>query len=449
MGGLKYIMRGKQQTGFLLLSFILTVIAGICGYFIALHRADTITTAINDTELGKLGIIAQYLRETEPDRSEEMLADLAARIVMPPNESDIAAGEELVVKYGYSKRMDARFSSYYPYIIKQHSELFIGAILLVSLLITSAGILMFQSVHRNMADIALYAGRILDSGETVKKNPFRGGAGLLHSAVTMLGVRFSRLFDTLGKEKYYLKAFISDVSHQMKTPLTVLRMNNELMQSGRDMSVNDRDDFLAQSELQLGRLEWLVSGQLRLAKLEADVVDFNFTNSSLFDTAETALEYFQKIADFKNITLINSVPADIILPHDPEWMTEALSNIIKNAVENTPSGGRIEISADETPMTIGLYISDSGKGIAPEVLPHIFERFYTSGAGVSISNIGIGLSLSKSILEKHSAQVCARSEPGRGTTIEAIFLKETQSKKLSDHNPEKTVQKQLLLNGQA
>lgn len=423
MDGLNRILYGKQQTGFLLLSFILTLFSISLGYFTVLSRTKDITAEINLSQIGKFGIVAEYIRNSDIENSEEMIDNLASLIVVPATEQQISTGEESLKKFGYSRDMDIRFNNFYDYIYANQQGLFIGGLLIISALITAAGVIMFRSVQKNLSDIVHYAGNVFDSGKVNQDNPFYGNTGLLHSTITTLGLRFSRLLDSLNEEKKYLKTFISDVSHQMKTPLAVLRMNSEILQCSGEMSNQERRSFLSQSELQLGRLEWLVAGQLRLAKLEANVVDFDFKHQELFETAEIASGYFREIAQSKNISLVNNIPQSIMVTHDRQWLAEALCNIIKNAVENTHSGGNIEISADETPLTVGIYISDNGKGIEPNVLPHIFKRFYTSGSGVSISNIGIGLALSKSIFEKHNAQVNAQSTLGKGTTIRAILFK--------------------------
>lgn len=422
MDGLKKILQGKQQTEFLLLSFILTTLCCTIGYGISARRAEKISAEINNVQLGEFGIVAQYIRESGVRNADSVIEELAARMIAEPTEEQIAMGESALIKYGYSSSMDVRFSMFYETINSGQNEIFIGICVITALLISSAGALMFSCARKNLSEIAMYAGRVFDTGRSEKDNPFCGSAGLLHSTITTMGIRFYRMLEALNTEKQYLKIFISNISHQMKTPIAVLRMNNELMENP-DMTASERMEFLRQSEIQLGRLEWLVTGQLRQAKLDADVVDFNFIEQELYKTATIATDYFRDSAERKNISLQNNIPRDIMLLHDREWLAEAICNIIKNALEYTPSGGKIEITADETPLTVGLYISDNGKGISAEALPHIFERFYTSGSGIGVSNVGIGLSLSKSIFEKHNARITAESTEGSGTLIRAIFLK--------------------------
>ena len=423
MDGLKKYIAGRRTGTFLGFGFFLLAIIIVLGYFASVSETEIVSKEITDSMIGRCGAVSEYIRTAPTDDREEMCRAIAGIMAVEPTTAEIEAGEEIMNGYGYHGQMNQRLTESYYSIFNRQSVFFCFAIFVCSaffICISGAFIGIMKSEIRSITFLIRKAS---DNSDFPKENRYSGDIGGLYTAISMLNERVYRLLDTMHKDKIYLKEFISDISHQMKTPVAVLRMNNEIMQNEPDMPCEKRMEFIRRNEIQLDRIEWLVSGQLKLAKVEADVVEFDMRSDSLRQTVSLALMSFEGLSAKKEVTIRNEVPKELMLCHDSNWLAEAISNVVKNALEHSRSGGKITVSSEETPLTTTLIIKDNGMGIEKNVLPHIFERFYSKSPGTDTNSVGIGLSLSKGIFEKHGGQVTAKSTVGKGTEISIVFLK--------------------------
>ncbi len=258
-----------------------------------------------------------------------------------------------------------------------------------------------------------------------------GDVSLLSHRVNEMAGRLSAAALQLGREKDFLKSFLADVSHQLKTPLSSVKMFTDLL-SDEDLDRERREDFLDKSRQQIERMEWLITNLLSCARMEADAVEFHIVPAPLDETIEAALEGLRPAWEAKGVELAWRPPAArVIVPHDRRWIAEALSNIVKNAVEHTPKGGQVEVAVEEDPVLARVIVTDSGAGIAREDLPGIFARFFrTPSSGQEagdgprpISGTGIGLALAKAIVERHGGVVSVSSPPGAGTAFSVTLHK--------------------------
>jgi signal transduction histidine kinase len=258
-----------------------------------------------------------------------------------------------------------------------------------------------------------------------------GEVSLLSHRVNEMAGRLSAAVEQLGREKDFLKSFLADVSHQLKTPLSSVKMFADLL-LGEDLDHERRKDFLDKSRQQIERMEWLIANLLSCARMEADAVEFHITSSPLDETIGTALEGLRPAWEAKGVGLAWRPPAGhIVVPHDRRWIAEALSNIVKNAVEHTPKGGHVEVVMEDDPVLARVTVTDSGEGIAREDVPGIFARFFrTPSSGHEagdgprpVSGTGIGLALAKAIVERHGGVVSVSSAPGAGTAFSVTLHK--------------------------
>lgn len=227
--------------------------------------------------------------------------------------------------------------------------------------------------------------------------------------------------DALKLEKKEMQTLLYDISHQLKTPLSALSMYTELLET-RELSCRQRQKFAALSRTQISRMEWLIQGLLKLARVEYGSADMKIREASIAETLHMAAEPLYPAIRRKNIRYVMEAGEDIILAHDPEWLAEAVGNILKNAVEHTPPGGSAGIRAEDSPLTLTVTVWDTGNGIAPEEIPHIFERFYRA-KDADADSVGIGLSLAKRIVAAMDGDIYVRSEPGRGSQFIITFIK--------------------------
>ena len=249
-----------------------------------------------------------------------------------------------------------------------------------------------------------------------------GEMAILVSSLNYMGERVNNSIRLLKEEKENLKDFLADISHQLKTPLSSLVMFNDLLRQNENMPYEDRVKFLDKSEEQLSRMEWLIMNLLKVGRIEAGAIIFHEYDQSLRETIELSVSSLNGMAKKKEQKLVIGGDLDTVLFHDREWLAEALSNIIKNAIEHTPNNGIINISVDNGPLITKIIIKDNGKGIPKDMQSKIFKRFYKGENSTDPRSIGIGLSLSKGIIEKLGGEIKLISEEGKGTTFIISFI---------------------------
>ncbi|MBC3796100.1 sensor histidine kinase [Acetobacterium tundrae] len=231
----------------------------------------------------------------------------------------------------------------------------------------------------------------------------------------------------MEKEKnnrLFLKETISDISHQLKTPLAALQMYNEIIldeKPGNAVVV----DFSQKSQRELLRMENLIQNLLKLAKLDAGTIALEKNTHDLNEFLEKCRSAFMTRAALENKKISLVCDRSIRLCFDEIWLNEALGNIIKNALDHTKAMDSIAICGVENRLAIEITVKDNGSGIHPDDIYHIFERFYRSRYSKDQQGIGIGLALSKSIIEKHGGTITVQSELGEGTVFHLIFPKLT------------------------
>lgn len=250
----------------------------------------------------------------------------------------------------------------------------------------------------------------------------QGDFGLLTSNFKEMVRVINESEEREGKEKLFLKDLISDISHQLKTPLSSLKVFNEILLDNLTKTEEDKTKILDESKNQLNRIEWLVLSLLKLARIEAGSIIFNIQELSVYETIIQTIEILRIKISEKDHSVNLICDKDIILLHDREWLSEALINIIKNAIEYTDEGGQIEITVEKTIVFTRIKIKDNGIGIDEKQIPKIFKRFYRVNNGVNPNSVGIGLSLSKRIIEGQGGSITVKSKKNEYTCFIITFL---------------------------
>lgn len=218
------------------------------------------------------------------------------------------------------------------------------------------------------------------------------------------------------KEKQFLKDTISDISHQLKTPLAALNIYNGILQ-GEAENQPTIQEFTTLSEQELDRIETLVQNLLKITKLDAGTIVMDRQPENMAEMMETVRKHFAFRAKCEGKEIRLTGDCEITLLCDRVWMIEAVDNIVKNALDHTKEGGLVQVSWRESASAVRLTVRDNGSGIHPEDLYHIFKRFYRSRFSKDTQGIGLGLPLSKSIIEAHNGTIEVNSIEGRGTTF--------------------------------
>lgn len=222
------------------------------------------------------------------------------------------------------------------------------------------------------------------------------------------------------RAKESLKNTITDISHQLKTPLAALNIYNGILQGEAEdpQAVRKFSDL---SEQELERIETLVQNLLKIAKLDAGTIQFEKSEENVSEMMESIERHFSVRAAQEGKEMLFSGEDSIFLLCDRNWMIEAISNIIKNALDHTQKGNEIRVEWRQFASMIQVVIKDNGSGIHPEDRNYIFKRFYRSRFSKDTQGVGLGLPLAKSIIEAHNGTIEVDSELGVGTTFTIHF----------------------------
>ena len=226
--------------------------------------------------------------------------------------------------------------------------------------------------------------------------------------------------ESVAKERADLQELISDISHQVKTPIANLQMVNATLLE-QSVTEEKRQEFLQASSGQLEKLDFLMQAMIKTSRLETGVISLDRKTQPLYDTLAAALGGILLNAEKKAIHVSVECPSDVLLAHDKKWTGEALFNILDNAVKYTPAGGTIQVSVQSWELYVKIDITDSGKGIAESRQGVIFKRFYREEEVHDVEGIGIGLYLAREIIAMQGGYIKVTSTVGSGSTF-SVFL---------------------------
>ena len=241
--------------------------------------------------------------------------------------------------------------------------------------------------------------------------------------------RLKRLYEVMQenrnhvvKEQEDLQELISDISHQVKTPIANLKMiNNTLLE--QKVPAQKQREFLTAQSSQLDKLDFLMQAMIKTSRLETGVISLEKKEQSIYETLAAAVGGIFLNAEKKQIDVQVDCPEQLIVLHDRKWTSEAFFNILDNSVKYTPVGGNIRVSVECWEMYVKIDITDNGIGIAEEHLGTIFKRFYREDTVHDAEGIGIGLYLAREIITLQGGYILVSSEPGKGSTFSVRFLR--------------------------
>ncbi len=406
----------------LLIQLVLILVTGIAvfqaaAYINALRFKNVII--VHDYEL------AGYLERAHPELSAEIWSAFTAE----KSSADIEAGRALLGKSGYKQSTELflvpRANRFYRTNMAAYLALTVISGIAVLLSVISFLNQHFKTIDQYSSDIngiikGHASGRLYDSGE-----------GSLPKLAASINAMTSSLYAHIEKERQnrnFMKDTLENVSHQLKTPLSALGIYNEIMR-GENVQNEVISKFLDKSVKELERMHNLTAGLLKLARLDAGIIEMNKKSHILKDIIEQAVESFEARLQIERKTFEINADSSISYSCDREWILEALSNLFKNAVEHTNPGDHIRVLAEETPLMVKITVEDNGEGIHPDDINHIFKRFYRSKFSQNKQGTGIGLTLAKTIIEMHDGFITAESTKGAGTKF-VVHLPRLQDCKL-------------------
>lgn len=337
---------------------------------------------------------------------------------------DEGKGRELLSQLGYTPKTADRFlPTLSTFKIATGQTIFIILLSFIALLFSICCTYLTQ--REKLYNQAFQIILAYSAGDFSKNLPSSNEGTLyqLFSSIDKLASALQAKGEAENKAKEYLKNTISDISHQLKTPLSALSMYNEIILDETN-NPNIVREFSLKTTTALGRIEQLIQSLLKITRLDARSITFQKSSYLITEVVEKSIENLTTRALFENKQiLLNGEPSEL-LTCDLQWTSEALGNIVKNALDHTMIGGHITISWTKSLSMTQIQVTDDGTGIAPEDIHHIFKRFYQSKKANTTQGIGLGLSLAKSIVEGQGGTVSVQSILGRGTTFTLSFLTE-------------------------
>ena len=338
------------------------------------------------------------------------------------NENDIERGREALASIGYDETASMRFL---PAVQTYRNQAMLSIFLLLVFLFGVIYLSLFlylRRQHKAFSNAENTIRQFLDGNTTSRIECSQAGDwySLFH-AINEMATILSAHAENQRQTKEFLQDIISDVSHQIKTPLSALKMYHEIIESHKD-DASAVSSFTEKSQREIKRMEDVIYTLLKLARLDAGIIQMEKAPENLSVLMQDVLERFETWAEREHKTITLSGKEDVVLSCDALWVSEAIGNIVKNALEHTENGGHIGVKWSQSPLMTQIEISDDGKGIHPEDLYNIFKRFYRSRFSSDVHGIGLGLPLAKSIVEAHGGTISVTSSLSAGTTFTLNFF---------------------------
>ena len=309
------------------------------------------------------------------------------------------------------------------FITKQTAVLLTGGVLLLCALIWL--FLLTQIFGKRLSEFTSVLCQTLDHMIEGNEVPLRPEDS--ETTLARICHRLSRLYQIMqenrrkvDEERQELQSLISDISHQVKTPVSNLKMAADTLLE-KPVSEAERIDFIRGIRSQTDKLDFLFQALVKTSRLETGVIQLEKKPSRLFDTVAQAMSGIVYAAEKKKIVVSVDCPEDLTVSHDSKWTSEALFNLLDNAVKYTPAGGKIAVSVVLWEMYVEIKVTDTGKGISESNQAAIFRRFYREEEVHDQQGVGIGLYLAREIVTRQGGYIKVVSEPGKGSEFSIML----------------------------
>lgn len=242
----------------------------------------------------------------------------------------------------------------------------------------------------------------------------------LSSKLYKLGNIINAKMEKNSQSKKEIQEMVSDIAHQIKTPIANIRMYSDTI-SNNDLSKEKEQEFLEIITGQVDKLEFFTDSLTKMSRLETNMIVLNKEQAKIIECLEKAKEQAQSLAEKKNINIEINGDISATIKYDKKWTLEVICNILENAIKYTNDNGKIEINIEKLESFLKIDITDNGIGIESENINNIFKRFYREQKVHNIEGVGIGLYLSKTIIEQQNGYIKVKSKVNEGTTF-SVFL---------------------------
>lgn len=399
------MLKNKEVRELILIEIIVLIIGIVSILLLNKYSYETYKEAIIENNL----YIIDSIISKHPELENEIIDGIINH--------DISKGEsyKILNKYGLDRLDTVDYlndNSYINKTIRKYNIIYISILIII---VFSILIIYINKIYNKIRKLSIYANDILNNKYNMDIREYsEGDISNLKNDLYKMTIKLKEQNELSLKDKIYLQDTLSDISHQLKTPLTSMYVINELLYDDKlDKSL--KKELLNKSKKGLERIEWLITSLLKMSRLDSGSEKLIFEEVKLINIINKTIEPIRIPLELKNINLNVSCSNDIKVNVDVNWTTEALINILKNAMEHTLENGNINIVCSDNPLYTMISISDDGCGISKKDLPHVFERFYKGMSNKE--SIGIGLNMSKKIIESENGNISVKSKENEGTTF--------------------------------
>ena len=330
--------------------------------------------------------------------------------------SEDKVSEDIFSKYGIDIQNES--------IIIENDRLFSGFIIVYNILFIGLALSIILLYLKHEKDQNKEIKKIVKCIEEINKKNYsinidensEDELSILKNELYKITIMLKEDAESSKKDKLKLKDSLSDISHQLKTPLTSINIMLDNILDNPEMDDKTKEKFIQNIKREITNISSLVGEILKLSKFDASVIKFEKEQVFINDLVEGAISNVEMMAELKNINIEVTNQDNIKLVCDAKWQTEAITNILKNCIEHSKENSTIIIDINSNKIYKQIIIRDNGEGIDEKDLPHIFERFY-KGKNSSKDSVGIGLALAKTIIEKDNGSIKVDSKKGKQTTF--------------------------------
>ena len=387
---------------FLLISIIPIIVFLIIGNIFFFYQYHSYTQNYNN----KIASLVNLLDKEYPDIDRNELISIL--------NSDDKVSEDIFSRYGIDIQNES--------IIIENDRLFSGFIIVYNILFIGLALSIILLYLKHEKDQNKEIKKIARCIEEINKKNYsinidensEDELSILKNELYKITIMLKEDAENSKKDKLKLKDSLSDISHQLKTPLTSINIMLDNILDNPDMDSNTKEKFIQNIKREITNISSLVGEILKLSKLDASVIKFEKEQVFINDLVEGAISNVEMMAELKNINIEVTNQDNIKLVCDAKWQIEAITNILKNCIEHSKDDSTITIDIDSNKIYKQITIKDNGEGIDEKDLPHIFERFY-KGKNASKDSVGIGLALAKTIIEKDNGSIKVDSKKGKQT----------------------------------
>lgn len=361
----------------------------------------------------KIDNIISEVIEKYPDITEEEVLEILKNNETPES--------SVLEKYGYTP--DISYIKTLGEQIETNKKQNITLVIIFGTVSLGIYLIYVITQEKKIAEINEYIKQINNKNYILKiEENDNGELSKLRNELYKTTVLLKETAEISEKEKENLSTAIADISHQLKTPLTSIRIMLDNIQDNPDMEKAVRDDFLADISKQIDWISSLVVSLLKIAKFDAGTIKMENNEINAKNLIDNIVSNLAILIELKNIEIITNIDEKATFIADYKWQQEALTNILKNAIEHSKQNSRIYITVENTSLFLKIIIKDEGSGIDKEDLKHIFQRFYKT-KNSSENSIGIGLPLAKAIIEQSNGYIKVETKYGEGTSFEVKYIK--------------------------